>query len=95
MTNVKLNDTYRVEIDDYNHTLYEKRMVKSKKDGSEHEGEVVVGYFGNMTNVLKRVIDKEVIKSNSDCKNFEEYLQKLSEIVNQVDAIASDLVYDL
>ena len=48
MTNVKIDDTYRVEIDDYNHTLYERRMVK-KKDGSEHEGEVVVGYFGNMT----------------------------------------------
>lgn len=93
MTNIKLDDTYRVEIDDYNHTLYEKKMMKSKKDGSEHEGEVVVGYFGNMTNVLKRIIDKEVVKSNSDCKKFEEYLQKLSEITNRVDTIASDLVY--
>lgn len=93
MTNVKIDDTYRVEIDDCNHTLYEKKMMKNKKDGSEHEGEVVVGYFSNMTNVLKRVIDKEVVKSDSDCKNFEEYLQKLSEIVNRVDAIASDLVY--
>lgn len=87
MTNVKLDDIYRVEIDDYNHTLYEKRMVKNKKDGSEHEGEVVVGYFGNMTNVLKRIIDKEVVKSNTNCKNFEEYLQKLTEVVNRIDTI--------
>ena len=87
MTNVKIDDTYRVEIDDYNHTLYEKKMMKSKKDGSEHEGEVVVGYFGNMTNVLKRIIDKEVVKSNANCRNFEEYLQKLSEVVNHIDAI--------
>ena len=86
MTNVKIDDTYRVEIDDCNHTLYEKRMIK-KKDGSEYEGEVVVGYFGNMTNVLKRIIDKEVVKSNANCKNFEEYLQKLTEIVNRIDAI--------
>lgn len=88
MTNVRLDDTYRVEIDDYNHTLYEKRMVKNKKDGSEHKGEVVVGYFGNMTNVLKRIIDKEVVKSNADCKTFEEYLQKLNEVVNRIDAIS-------
>lgn len=87
MVNVKLDDTYRVEIDDYNHTLYERRMVKNKKDGSEHEGEVVVGYFGNMQNVLKRIIDKEVVKSNTNCKNFEEYLQKLTEIVNRIDTI--------
>ena len=88
MTNVKIDDTYRVEIDDYNHTLYEKKMLKSKKDGSEHEGEVVVGYFGNMANVLKRIIDKEVVnKSNANCENFEEYLQKLTEIVNRIDAI--------
>jgi len=87
MTNVKIDDIYRVEIDDCNHTLYEKKMLKNKKDGSEHEGEVVVGYFGNMTNVLKRIIDKEVVKSNVDCRNFEEYLQKLNEIVNRIDAI--------
>ena len=87
MVNVKINDTYRVEIDDCNHTLYEKRMLKNKKDGSEHEGEVVVGYFGNMQNVLKRIIDKEVVKSNANCKNFEEYLQKLTEIVNRIDVI--------
>lgn len=86
MTNVKIDDTYRVEIDDCNHTLYERRMVK-KKDGSECEGEVVVGYFGNMQNVLKRIIDKEVVKSDSDCKNFEDYLQKLTEIVNRIDTI--------
>ena len=86
MTNVKIDDTYRVEIDDCNHTLYERRMVK-KKDGSECEGEVVVGYFGNMANVLKRIIDKEVVKSNANCKNFEEYLQKLTKIVNRIDVI--------
>jgi hypothetical protein len=62
-------------------------MVKNKKDGSEHEGEVVVGYFGNMQNVLKRIIDKEVVKSNANCKNFEEYLQKLTEVVNRIDTI--------
>lgn len=87
MTNVKIDDTYRVEIDDYNHTLYEKKMVKNKKDGSEHESEVIVGYFGNMANVLKRIIDKEVVKSNANCKNFEEYLQKLTEVTNRIDAI--------
>ena len=84
---VHLNDTYRVEIDEMNHILWEKRIV-NKKDGEKQEKEIVAGYFSNMASVLKFIVRRKLYQSKDECESMEEYITKLQEVVKQVESIA-------
>lgn len=83
---VHLNDIYRVEIDEMNHILWEKRIV-TKKDGEKQEKEIVAGYFSNMANVLKFIVRRKLYQSKDECENMEEYITKLQEVVKRVEGI--------
>ena len=84
---VHLNDIYRVEIDEMNHILWEKRTVTKRDGGEKQEKEIVAGYFSSMASVLKFIVRRKLYQSKDECENMEEYITKLQEVVKQVESI--------
>lgn len=67
---VELQDGYFVEIDSLNHTL-RQRYAGQDKDGNEKESVRTIGYFGDMKQCIKALLERYPRIS------FDEYLELL------------------
>lgn len=54
---VELQDGYFVEIDSLNHTL-RQRYAGQDKDGNEKESVRTIGYFGDMKQCIKALLER-------------------------------------
>ena len=68
---VELQDGYFVEIDSLNHTL-RQRYAGQDKDGNEKESVRTIGYFGDMKQCIKALLERyprEAISLDNMCRN--------------------------
>lgn len=71
---MKLGDNYKIESDELNITIYEKRF--SKKSGEEYWK--TIGYFATVKNALKYAVDLEV--SKTELKDLQIVVKKQDEL---------------
>jgi hypothetical protein len=90
---IKIDDRFRIDIDDRNYTLVETYIGKDK-DGNEKEQTRVYGHFVKLESVIERII---VIKDaeNENTVQLEEYIKMVRnyahELRNSVREIAREL----
>lgn len=90
---VVLNERFDVEIDSYNHTLVEKSIgIRGKSKGKETR--ISIGYFGNMEQVLKRILKLEAASVENTLK-FKEYLDYLEDQNSKLDDTINNVVIKL
>ena len=74
---VELQDGYFVEIDSLNHTL-RQRYAGQDKDGNEKESVRTIGYFGDMKQCVKALLERYPRKLSEKAQiSFSEYLELL------------------
>ena len=72
---VELQDGYFVEIDSLNHTL-RQRYAGQDKDGNEKESVRTIGYFGDMKQCVKALLERYPRElSEKSHISFDEYLE--------------------
>lgn len=74
---VELQDGYFVEIDSLNHTL-RQRYTGQDKDGNEKESVRTIGYFGDMKQCIKALLERYPRELSEKAHiSFNEYLKLL------------------
>lgn len=83
-------DKYKVEIDEYNHTLYTYRagghVTRNPKTGEESIAKpkwVLKGYYPNMRQVLSACVELDLMKREDT--NLSTYLLELKSLLEGVD----------
>lgn len=74
---VELQDGYFVEIDALNHALRQK-YTGQDKDGNKKEAVRTIGYFGDMKQCIKALLDRYPSELSEKAQiSFSEYLELL------------------
>lgn len=87
---LEINDNWAIGADKDNIILY--RKTNHKKEGQEPTLRIV-GYFGNLRNVLTALVDREV--KDTQLESFRIITGKLDEIYNLIKNLPSITVGDL
>ena len=82
---VELQDGYFVEIDPLNHTL-RQRYAGQDKDGNEKESVRTIGYFGDMKQCVKALLERYPREIS-----FDEYLELLDKAYTRSEQFVNSL----
>lgn len=85
---VELQDGYFVEIDSLNHTL-RQRYTGQDKDGNEKESVRTIGYFGDMKQCIKALLERYPRELSEKAQiSFDEYLELLDKAYTRSEQLA-------
>tara|TARA_R100001244_G_scaffold76746_1_gene60892 strand:- start:87 stop:377 length:291 start_codon:yes stop_codon:yes gene_type:complete len=86
-----INDFYKVEIDESNHTLLEFRAESQKPDGKAvKSGWKVIGYYSNMANVLSAV--KNILLLDGQSVSI---IDQCMDLVSSAEKVCSDFIKNI
>lgn len=79
---IDLNENYRVETDEFNFILQEKRRARNRATGANTVSYKNIGYYPNLSSLIKALLNREILLSKvvtfQDLENF------LEERVNSI-----------
>ena len=88
---VELQDGYFVEIDSLNHTL-RQRYAGQDKDGNEKESVRTIGYFGDMKQCVKALLERYPRELSEKSQiSFDEYLELLDKAYTRSEQLVNSL----
>ena len=88
---VELQDGYFVEIDSLNHTL-RQRYAGQDKDGNEKESVRTIGYFGDMKQCVKALLERYPRELSEKAQiSFDEYLELLDKAYTRSEQLVNSL----
>lgn len=88
---VELQDGYFVEIDSLNHTL-RQRYAGQDKDGNEKESVRTIGYFGDMKQCIKALLERYPRELSEKAQiSFDEYLELLDKAYTRSEQLVNSL----
>ena len=85
---VTINEKYKVDIDEFNHTLEQYDEGGNLMVNGKYKGDLtkpswkVIGYFPNMSQVLREVVRIEA--RNGGDTDLEGYLQRLEKLNEEI-----------
>lgn len=88
---VELQDGYFVEIDPLNYTL-RQRYTRQDKDGNEKESVRTIGYFGDMKQCVKALLERYPMELSEKAHiSFNEYLKLLDKAYTRSERLVNNL----
>jgi len=80
---IQINDTYKIEIDELNKTLFRKviRTKRNTEPKETYEAWEVIGYYNNYETIFKKILDIFIIEKISN-KKTNEVNELLKAIIN-------------
>ena len=95
---LKIGNCRILKIDEMNVALEQYKLVpQSKNPNFRHDGDkydwMHIGYYPNILSALKKLVDKELLESESDdADNLIKKIEELHDKVDKIQVIATELV---
>jgi hypothetical protein len=90
MKRIIINETYEIDVDDFNHTLI-KNYTKNKKDGTTEQAKMTVGYFADLNGCLQKIVKLMMIDKIDGIITVEQLRDIILEIKSEIKTITDNL----